>query len=273
MSGGSSAPSVPTGLAATNALQSVALDWDDTAGATTYDVRRSPGGAGTWTTIATLVAVSNYTDSTTAANTAYDYEVRAVNASGNSDWTASVSGEQTALLIDHFTGTNGTALSAHTMDLGSGWTILSGTPQISGNKMAGTSNTDNLAVAEANSADVTIAVSYVHQTNTLPLLMFRRVDGTNYWIVYFLSGTWTLQEHDNSGYTTRATGADTLTAGNTYSLSLVLAGASIALSRDGSQVVAYGSAASGLSATKHGPDLGANGSAPSGNFDDFQVTR
>lgn len=175
-------------------------------------------------------------------------------------------------LKDLFTDTNGTALDHHTMDIGPGWTILSGTPQIAGNKMAGTTNSDNVAVSDAGHADITLTVVYVHQNDTLPVVVFRRADANHFWIAFFQSGTWQLQEYVNGVYTTRGTGADSLTAGQGYNLQLTLSGASITLYRDGTQMVSYNLASTGLTATLHGPDLAANGSAPTGTFDTFLVT-
>lgn len=83
-------PPAPTGLTATATSASrIALSWTDTAtDETSYTVQRSAGGAGTWTTIATLAADSaSHTDTGLASETTYDYRVRSTNTQGDSAWS------------------------------------------------------------------------------------------------------------------------------------------------------------------------------------------
>lgn len=83
-------PPAPTGLAATALSASrIALTWTDTAtDETSYTVQRSPSGAGTWTTVATLAAdAASHTDTGLASETTYDYRVRSTNAQGDSAWS------------------------------------------------------------------------------------------------------------------------------------------------------------------------------------------
>ncbi|MEV7116841.1 glycoside hydrolase family 6 protein [Kitasatospora griseola] len=80
-SGGSdtTAPTAPTGLAATTTANSVALTWSaatDNVGVTGYDVYR--GGA-----LAGSTAGTSYTDTGLTASTAYSYTVKARDAAGN----------------------------------------------------------------------------------------------------------------------------------------------------------------------------------------------
>ena len=73
----------PTALTATPLSDSqVRLSWTETIGnEDRYTVERSPAGAGTWTTLATLPAgTTSWVDVTLAAATNYDFRVTAVNA-------------------------------------------------------------------------------------------------------------------------------------------------------------------------------------------------
>lgn len=82
--GTTSPPAAPTGVGA-QALAgttNVLVVWNAVAGATSYEIwRRAPGVS--FLRIATTTA-TNYTDTSTAANTAYLYLIRAVNAGGTS---------------------------------------------------------------------------------------------------------------------------------------------------------------------------------------------
>jgi len=88
---------VPTNLNSTLQTQtSITLDWDDTPGAATYELERSPDGTN-WST-AVPVATSGYLDDGTdfggvplVANTTYQYRVRAISATNTSVWTAAKS--------------------------------------------------------------------------------------------------------------------------------------------------------------------------------------
>ena len=73
------APGQPTGLVATAGADSVALDWNDTAGATDYEIyRRGPGGA--YPTNPTATATSSaFTDPGRTPGQEYCYKVGALN--------------------------------------------------------------------------------------------------------------------------------------------------------------------------------------------------
>jgi fibronectin type 3 domain-containing protein len=77
-------PSAPSGLTTTDGeTNKVDLSWTDTSGgaATGFIVWRQPNG-GNWSSIATLGAVTSYTDNTAAAWITYNYIVQAVGAAG-----------------------------------------------------------------------------------------------------------------------------------------------------------------------------------------------
>ena len=83
------APAAPT-LTPGSALLGVAFvapGNDGGSAITSYDYRRSPAGAGTWTTVTGVTSPFNITGLTNG--TSYDVQVRAVNAVGNGAWSAS----------------------------------------------------------------------------------------------------------------------------------------------------------------------------------------
>ena len=77
-------PSLLTGVnARVTSSTSVLLTWNASTGATSYEVhRRAPGVSDV---LLTTTTSTSYTDTTAAANTAYLYKVRAVNAGGSAD--------------------------------------------------------------------------------------------------------------------------------------------------------------------------------------------
>ncbi len=93
------APGMPTGLAAgTATATTMPLSWTAPASGgavASYSVRWSPAGANTWTTVASITGTST-TISGLTASTSYDFEVQAVNAGGNSAWTAAVTAVTTS---------------------------------------------------------------------------------------------------------------------------------------------------------------------------------
>jgi len=88
-------PPVPTGLAATPGAGQVMLQWNSSAGATSYRLSRSATSGAGYVLIATPT-VTNFTDSSVTGGTAYFYVVAAVNANGTSANSAQVSATPTA---------------------------------------------------------------------------------------------------------------------------------------------------------------------------------
>jgi hypothetical protein len=77
-------PTAPTGLAATPGNNQVSLTWNASAGASTYTVKRATTGGGPYTSIATDISFTSYTDTTAANGTTYYYVVTAQNSQGES---------------------------------------------------------------------------------------------------------------------------------------------------------------------------------------------
>lgn len=79
------APAAPTGLTATAASSSqINLSWTASSGATSYNVLRATTSGGPYSTVATGVTTTTYSDTGLTASTTYYYVVQAVNGVGTS---------------------------------------------------------------------------------------------------------------------------------------------------------------------------------------------
>lgn len=86
---GGTVPNQVTGLSATPASSSqINLTWSAPSGATSYKVERSLAGAGSWTQIASGHTSTSYSATGLSASTAYDFRVRATNATGDGDYSS-----------------------------------------------------------------------------------------------------------------------------------------------------------------------------------------
>lgn len=85
------APAAPTNLTATAGNEQVALSWKASSGATSYNVKRTTTSGGPYTTIASDVTATSYTDKNVTNGTTYYYVVSAENATGESANSAQVS--------------------------------------------------------------------------------------------------------------------------------------------------------------------------------------
>jgi fibronectin type 3 domain-containing protein len=94
--GATTIPSAPTGLAATPGNAQVALSWNASIGAGSYNIKRATSSGGPYSTIASGAGATSYTDSTAANGTTYYYVVSAVNGSGESANSAAVSATPSA---------------------------------------------------------------------------------------------------------------------------------------------------------------------------------
>lgn len=78
-------PAAPTGLTATAASSSqINLSWTASSGATSYNVKRATASGGPYTTIASGVTATSYSDTGLSGGTTYYYVVSAVNGGGES---------------------------------------------------------------------------------------------------------------------------------------------------------------------------------------------
>ena len=77
-------PAAPTNLVATAGATQITLTWNASAGAISYNVKRTAIFGGTFTTIATGIGTTSYTDTGLTPDAIYYYVVSAVNAAGES---------------------------------------------------------------------------------------------------------------------------------------------------------------------------------------------
>jgi len=89
--GGGGTPPPPTGLAATPGNGQVTLSWGASSGASSYNVKRATTSGGPYTTIATGVTSTSYTNTGLTNGTTYFYVVSAVNSFGESANSTQVS--------------------------------------------------------------------------------------------------------------------------------------------------------------------------------------
>jgi len=82
--GGGTPPPAPTNLVATPGNGQVSLSWNASSGATSYNVKRSTTNGGPYTTVATGVTATNFTNTQLVNGTTYFFVVSAVNSAGES---------------------------------------------------------------------------------------------------------------------------------------------------------------------------------------------
>lgn len=77
-------PAAPSGLTATAGKRKISLAWNASSGAISYNAKRSSVSGGPYTTIATGITTTSYTDSGLSTGSTYYYVVSAVNSVGES---------------------------------------------------------------------------------------------------------------------------------------------------------------------------------------------
>jgi fibronectin type 3 domain-containing protein len=123
-------PATPTGLTATGDVGQIALTWTASSGATGYTVLRATSSNGSYTTVASGVAGTSYTDTGLASGTTYYYAVAATNGSGTSANSSQVNALTAPAAPDSVTATGGStqiALSWTTSTSATSYTVLRAT--------------------------------------------------------------------------------------------------------------------------------------------------
>lgn len=184
------------------------------------------------------------------------------------------------LLQDTFTDVDGTLLTAHTMNVGGGWTAVNGTWTIQSNTALVLIPTANsIATADAGQADITLTLSLIvpntadyavgavvrtSDANTGWIAVIERDGGTPYLAIFErTAGTNTLRASVNAPSATNST----------VTITVVTSGSTITASLSTGETCNYASATSNQTVTKHGLfGYSSLGDYSSGAVDDFLVT-
>lgn len=192
------------------------------------------------------------------------------------------------LATDTFTGSNGTSLSAHTMDVGSGWTLQQGSWDLQGNQanlVATAGDDQNVATCDPGSADVAFEAQLITPASGHidAGVVFNFSDNSNYWLLAVTRRTdltihgWFLYERNAGSFTLRASEtASGLPAQNTtYTIRIITRGDAIGVMIDGAVRLGYSvSARPFKTATKVGLRIYKSAGDPDGGsrFDNLEVT-
>lgn len=178
---------------------------------------------------------------------------------------------QRVLLLDTFVDSNGTALTAHSMNIGPGWfTGFGSVTTIQNNNASVTlaSSGTTVTLAESGSSDVVIQchVTATFVPNFLAGLAFRWVDSSNYWAFWYqtASSGFELRKYVSGVPTVVASAASTWSNGATKNFRLQTSGSNITAYIDGSSILST-SSSDMQGATKHGL-IAIAGGAGSGTF-------
>jgi hypothetical protein len=176
------------------------------------------------------------------------------------------------LLRDTFTDADGTALDAHIMEVGPGWTEYGGEWEIESNRAQNASGTGWIsAAADALEADTTEKAVVNMGAGAEAGLCGRLSDEDNAWFVVLREATDELAIiEDNAGTaTTRATGEVSVSSGVEYLLKVVFTGHTIIAYVDDVEIARYESATHNAQATRFGlVTFDAPGDT---TFDDFRA--
>lgn len=156
------------------------------------------------------------------------------------------------LLQDTFTDTNGTDLTAHTMDVGPGWTAGAGALTISTNRATAVSLA-SFYWADCGQVDYTLTVDLTTSASGTSQLsgIVRVTDANNLWMVDIdtSAGAFQLFQRTAGTYTQRAGASVSLANNTTYALAVTTSGDTISATLDGGSGISYGSASQGNSST------------------------
>jgi subtilisin family serine protease len=109
-------PNAPINLVAASANTQVSLAWDLSVGATTYNVKRSVTSGGPYTTVASGVTTTTYTDTGLTNGVTFYYVVSGVNSIGESANSAQVSATPSTQTFVYRLNAGGGAVSLFSAD-------------------------------------------------------------------------------------------------------------------------------------------------------------
>lgn len=181
-------------------------------------------------------------------------------------------GGAAVLLSDHFTGSDGTNLTAHTMDVGPGWTTPDGSYELSSNRAVCTALGGGwgIAIADAGRADAIISVVVRVSDGSRHGVAVRATNGNNHWRVTIrTAGVFELMEVNAGTSTIRSSASTTINTGVDYTIACMAQGPTLTATLDGAHAISYGGATFQQTTTTHGLDDGNNLTS---TFNDFLVT-
>ena len=172
--GAPAGPNAPTALSATAVSSSrIDLSWNDnSADETGFQIEQSSNGGSSFTALATVATgVRTYSHSGLSAGTTRHYRVRAVNASGNSNYSNTASA---TTLAPPAAPSGLTASAASSSQINVSWTDNSGDE--TGFSLESSTNGTNYSVLASLGANVT---SYQHTGLSAGSLVYYRVRAVN----------------------------------------------------------------------------------------------
>lgn len=156
----------------------------------------------------------------------------------------------TTIILDQFTDTNGTAIASHTIapinKPATAWTAGTGTWDIQSNTAGTTGNTARAhATLDTGKANYTITDTIVPGATDVAFgIVFRYLNGLNYWRFFLndTADTYSLEKYETGGSSIEATGAITVTPGDTYIIKVVANGPNVICFVNGAVLVTYATA-------------------------------
>lgn len=178
-------PVAPTGLnVVTAGSGQVALTWNAASYATSYNVKRGTSSAGPFTTIASGITSTSYTDTSVTNGTTYYYVVSAVNASGESSNSSSVTATPSAnvIVVGNYSFEAPTTTNYIYNPSGGSWTFSGASPSGAGVSANGGNFTSGNAVAPSG-----LQVAFLQETGTITQTLTGFTPGTSYTVTFMAS--------------------------------------------------------------------------------------
>ncbi|MGM0881101.1 MAG: LamG-like jellyroll fold domain-containing protein [Bacillota bacterium] len=235
-------PTVPTGLSVTAASGvQISLGWKAASNATSYNIKRAAATGGPYTTIATDVLGTSYTDSGLTAGASYYYVVRAVNP-GHESTNSNEASATLPIVQLKFDETNGTTAADATSSSWNG-TLVGGPLWAAGKSgnavdLDGTNDYVALPAGVVSSADNATIAAWVYLdavSNWMRIFDFGSGTSTNMFITpkNGANGKIRFVIKNNGSSEQIIDGTSALAAGGWHHVAVVLNGATGILYVDG----------------------------------------